>query len=289
MFKKIYPQIIAMVFLVAALAVGCNDNKDADRRIAEARVLSQQGRYSEAKTAIDSLRSLYPRDPKTLKEALSLMREVDMLEAERNIAFCDSLLPLRKEEAVEASKGFILEKDSLYDEVGKYIWKQLTVERNVEKSYIRCGVNETGEIYLASVYFGRGPINHTGIKFSLADGLSANTASIPYDGGVNYRFTDNGNTTEIVNYVGDNGINAVKFICDNTGKRIKAEYTGGKPYSIYIDEATKRGVAATYQLAAILSDINNLTTELDRSKKRKAYLESKLSTDSLSSIAEGRP
>lgn len=99
-------------------------------------------------------------------------------------------------------KGFAFEKDSVYEEIGNYIWKQQTIERNVQRCYVRCGVNEEGEMYLASVYYGGRPIEHTGIKLSLKDGQFAETASIPYDGGLNYRFKDMGSTTEVVTYKG---------------------------------------------------------------------------------------
>jgi hypothetical protein len=131
-------------------------------------------------------------------------------------------------------------------------------------------------MYLASVYFGSRPINHTGIKLSVGNSLFAETASIPYDGGVNYRFTDNGNTSEIVNYKGENGIDAVKFVCANAKERIKADYTGRKTYAIYLADADKQAIVATYELAAILSDVEKLTAERGKSLERKAYLERKL-------------
>jgi len=259
---------------------GCNnEEKEAKARLDHARILFDQNDFFAAKNEIDSIRTLYPKQIKVLKEGLSLMREVEWKEAERNIAFCDSLLPIRLEEFEEFSKGFTLEKDSLYNEIGNYIWKQQTVERNVERCYIRSGVNEKGEIYLASVYFGKSPIKHTALKVSTPDGLSAETASIAYDGGVNYRFEDLGNTTEVVTYKGENGINVIKFIYDNQKERIKAEYIGGKPYIIYIADGDKKAIAATYDLATVLSDIETMRKEKEKSEKKIAYLKTKLGSE----------
>lgn len=61
-----------------------------------------------------------------------------------------------------------------------------------------------------------------------------------YDGGVNYRFKDLGKTTEVVTYKGEKGLDAAKFIATNVKERIKAEYTGGKPYTIYIADGDKK-------------------------------------------------
>lgn len=239
-------------------------------------MMYEQNEYFGAKNEIDSIRTLYPKELKVQQQALKLMRQVEWKEAERNIAFCDSLLPIRQEEFDRLKKDFTFEKDSLYDDLGKYVWKQQTIERNLERCYVRSGVNERGEIHLASVYYGSNPLQHTGIKVSTPDGLYAETAAIPYDGGVNYRFANLGFTTEVVTYNGENGINALKFIADNADKRIRTEYTGGKPYIMYIADGDKKAIAATYNLAMVLSDLVRMHQEKEKSEKRIEYLRGKL-------------
>lgn len=265
------------IALAAITLVACNNaEKEARARLDNAKSMYERNELFAAKSEIDSIRTLYPKEYKVLKESLSLMRLVEVKEAERNIAFCDSLMPIKAEEAEKLKKGFVFEKDSVYEEIGHYIWKQQTVERNVQRCYIRSGVNEKGEIYLASVFYGGGPINHTGLKVSTKDGQFAETASIPYDGGVNYRFKDLGKTTEVVTYKGENGLDAAKFIATNATDRIKAEYTGGKPYTIYIADGDKKAIASTFELATVLSDLENLQKEKEKATKRIAYLKSKL-------------
>lgn len=272
---------IICAVLTSLIIVSCNDNeKKAQARFDNAKNLYEQNELYSAKRELDSIRILYPKEYKILKESLALMRQVELKEAERNIAFCDSLLPIRIEEAEILKKGFTFEKDSAYEEIGNYIWKQQTIERNIQRCYIRCGVNEKGEMYLASVYFGKTPIKHTNIRLSTKDGLFAETATIPYDGGVNYRFEDLGNTTEVVTYKGDNGVDAVKFIYANKDERIKVEYKGDKPYIIYIPDNDKKAIVATYELGAALKDIENLTKEKEKATKKIDYLKNKLSQSS---------
>jgi hypothetical protein len=257
---------------------GCRgQEKEAMARLANAKSLYEKNEWLAAKDEIDSIRARYPDEVKVLRGALELMRQVEIKEAERNIAYCDSLLPIRQAAVKEAVKGFVFEKDSIYEESGNYVRQQQTVERNVERSYIRCGVNEEGEMYLASVYFGSRPINHTGIRVSTPDGLFAATTAIPYDGGLNYRFKDGENISEIVYYKKENGINAIKFIYINAKKRIKVDYTGGEqPYGMYMGEADKQSLTLTYDLAALLTDIHSLTNERSKYAKKKTYLEEKL-------------
>lgn len=263
--------------LMATLLAGCNGNeKEAQARLDKAKSMYERSEFFAAKNEIDSIRALYPKEYKALKGALALMRQVEAGEAERNIAFCDSLLPIKLQEVEELKKGFVFEKDSVYEEIGNYIWKQQTLERNVQRSYVRCGVNEKGEMYLASVYFGPRPLEHTGIKVSTKDGLFAETATIPYDGGVNYRFKDLGNTTEVVTYKGENGIDAIKFIYANQPERIRVDYVGGKAYHLAMADADKKAIIATYSLGTVLSDIENMNKEKEKATKKIDYLKSKL-------------
>ena len=271
--KKYY---VACLMLAIALT-GCdNAKREAQERLDKARTYYESNNFFAARSEIDSLRAQYPKEVGVLKEALTLMRQVVLKEAERNIAFCDSLMPIRLHEADSLKAGFTFEKDSAYEEIGNYIWKQQTIERNVQRCYVRCGVDENGEMYLASVFYGGHPINHTSIKLSTPDGLYAETASIPYDGGVNYHFKDMGSTTEVITYKGTNGQDAIKFIYDHAKERIRVEYKGGKPYIIYMAEADKKALVATYNLATALTDIHQMVETKRKALKRIAYLNEKM-------------
>lgn len=272
-------RIATYIILAGIILSGCsNQEKEAKARLENARNMYEANEFSAAKSEIDSIRTLYPKEFKVLKESLSLMREVELKEAERTLAYCDSLLPIRIAEVETLRKDFVYEKDSIYEEIGTFIFKQQTIERNINRCYIRSGVNEKGEMYLASVYYGANPINHTAIKLSTPNGLFAETASIPYDGGVNYRFKDEGFTSEVVTYKGEAGLDAITLIYNNEKERIKVEYAGGKPYIIYIADADKKALVATFNLGTVLSDINRMTTEMNKAQKRLEYLGAKLGT-----------
>lgn len=269
--------IITFILFAGIIFSSCNNQeKEARARLENARMMYEANEFFAAKNEIDSIRALYPKEYSILKEGLNLMRQVEQKEAERTLAYCDSLLPIRLAEIETLRKDFVYEKDSIYEEIGTFIFKQQTIERNINRCYIRCGVNDHGEMYLASVYYGANPINHTGIKLSTPGGLFAETASIPYDGGVNYRFKDEGFTTEVVTYKGEAGLDAINLIYNNAKERIKVEYTGGKPYIIYIAEADKKALVATFNLGKALSDVNHMTTEMNKAQKRLEYLQGKL-------------
>ena len=269
--------LVIGITLASLVLTGCNNNeKAAQARLDNARSMYERSEFFAAKSEIDSIRILYPKEFDIIRKGLTLMRQVEQKEAERNLAFCDSLLPIKLQELDVLKKNFNLEKDSTYNEIGNYVSKQQTIEKNIQRCYIRSGVNEKGEMYLASVFYGGKPINHTGIKLTTKNDLFAETPAIPYDGGLNYHFKDMGSTTEVVTYIGEKCKDVVELIYNNPKERIRVEYTGGKPYVLYIADADKKAIAATYELAVVLSDIEKLTREKEKSIKKLAYLEKKL-------------
>ena len=90
----------AICITLATLALaGCNnDEKNAQARLDNARSMYEQNEFFAAKNEIDSIRILYPKEFKVIREGLTLMRQVEQKEAERNLAFCDSLIPVKQQE-----------------------------------------------------------------------------------------------------------------------------------------------------------------------------------------------
>ena len=211
-----------------------------------------------------------------MKEGLQLMRKIEMTEMERDLAYFDSLLIIREKDAENLIPQYIFQKDEKYDDIGKYICKQQILERNLQRSYIRSGVTELGEMYIASVYYGKGAIKHTHLKVSLPNGDYKETAVVPADGAINYSFVDDGMTTEVITYQNgrDNGV--ISFICENPDAKIKAEYLGGKKYTLFISEADKQSIVKIDELATVLSDIQKIKKEMNRMRGRLEYLTDKL-------------
>lgn len=265
--------ILFISITVATLFASCGNGKEARECLNRAQTFYENKDFISAKIWIDTISVLYPKEIAIRKEALTLMRKTEIGESRQNIKYCDSMMPIREAELVDLKKGFVFEKDSAYDEIGNYIYNTMTIEKNVQRSYIRCGVNEEGEMYVASVYYGSKGLEHTGLKLSTNNGTYAETPAIPYDGGVNYRFKDMGATTEVVTYKGDNCKTVANFVCINDKEKIKVEYTGGKPYTLYLSEADKKAIKATYELASVLSDIDKMKKEKVKCEKRIARIE----------------
>jgi len=271
MIKKEY--LICLLFVLIA----CNSNKkQAIAYLENAQKLYERSEYVSAKNTIDSIKSRFPKEFEIQKQGLTLKRKVEIKEQERNSVFCDSVLKVRLAEAETMKPGFLFEKDTTYDDVGKFVDKNQRLEARLQSSYIRTQVNEVGEILLSSVYYGSRPIQHSRLKVSKANGEYAETEVIPYDGGLNYSFVDGGMTTEVVTYTKGKDDGVIQFIYNNKDSVLKAEFIGKEKYALTISTADKKVLVRTFDFAIVLSDINKLKKELDKSSQRLKYLEDKL-------------
>jgi len=259
--------------------IACSSNKkQAIVFLDNARKLYEQGECTSAKNNLDSIKKLFPKEFEIQRQGLQLKRQIDIKEQERNLNFCDSMLKVRSAEADTMKSKFLFEKDPKYDDVGKYMDKSQRLEARMQSSYIRTTVNELGEILFSSVYYGSRPIQHSQLKVSKVNGEYAETQSIPYDGGLNYSFANEGMTTEVVTYTQGRDSGAIQFIYNNKDVPVKAEYlnSGKVVYSLMISSADKNALAKTFDFAVILSDIEKLKKEKEKSSQRLKYLENKI-------------
>ena len=273
-------QLHILLLIIAVVATGCgNEKREAEARFAAAQQLYESAQWAAAKQELDSLKILYPKQVAELRKGLALMRTIELKEQERHFFYCDSLLTVKEGEAHILSPKFVLEKDEEYQEIGQWVYKNQRIERNVERTYLRSNVSEKGDFALVSVYFGKGAINHNAIKASINNGDYAETSVVLRDGGNNYAFTDNGNTSEIVSYITEKDGGVTSFIVQHLKDRIKIEYKseGKTKHTIYLADSDRMAISETFEYAAVLSDIEHLKRELEKSKSRMEYLKLKLS------------
>jgi len=264
------------IFLLFLL-IACNPNKkQATVFLETAQKLYEQGEYAPAKSNLDSIKIRFPQEFDIQQKGLKLKRQIEIKENEQNLIFCDSMLPLRLAQAETMKSGFLYEKDTVYDDEGKYIDKSQRLETKLQSSYIRTNVTESGEILFSSVYYGSHPLQHSRLRVSKATGEFAETQNIPYDGGLNYSFVDGGMTTEVVTYTKGKDDGVIQFIYNNKDSVLKAEFLGKGKYAFAISADDKNVLAKIYDFSVILSDIDKLKKEKEKSSKRLEYLKGKL-------------
>lgn len=264
---------------VLLILSACNDNKKAvELQIEKAQALYENAQYNSAKQVLDGLKEQYPKEIGVQKKRLHLMRLIELKEQERNLCFCDSLLPLRQAEVDSLKKYFIFEKDPEYDVTGRYIEKKLAA--SPASMNIQAGVNEAGDLYLKSLYAGTLPITHNQLKVSVPSGEYAITEAVAFDGGANYSFKDDntGLIHETVTYQQkrDNGV--ALFICSHSGEKLTAQYLGGKTYLHVLTRQEKESLVKSTELSSAILDLQKIQTEKTKADNRIKYLKSKISS-----------
>lgn len=233
---------------LALAACGNGDEQRAQVYLDQARQAYEQGRYSEAKLQIDSVKILYPKAFKVRDAGIGLMQQVELKEQQQTLAFLDSMLLVKQQEFEAVQAKYVLEKNTAYQEIGNYFYPSQTVEKNINRSFLRVQVDERGQMTLTSIYCGTRNIHHYAVKVKVADGSFAET---PASKDV-YETTDLGVRTEKADYkLGEDG-NVIGFIALNKDRNITLEYIGDRTYRTSVSAADRKAIAEVYALAQIL-------------------------------------
>ena len=189
--------------LALSLLTGCGDGgeKEAQLRLQKAEIALKQELFSEAKLQIDSVKILYPKAFEARKQGIKLMQQVDLLEQQKTLVYLDSMMLLKQLQLDSIKGNFVLEKDTVYQEVGNWFYPTQIVEKNVGRSFLRGQVSELGEMSLTSIYCAGGKLNHTSVRVSVDDTFAETPMAKDC-----YTTTDMGRIIEKADYkVGDDG------------------------------------------------------------------------------------
>jgi len=267
-----------LLLIVFLLLVACGHNKKAAQNsLKEAQHLYENAQYGSAKQLLDQLKEQYPKEFEIQKKALQLKYAIETKEQERNLAFSDSLLAVRRKQANSMKSYFTWVKDPRYDQIGRYSDKALKQLIDAGGSHIATSVNENGEMVLSSIYRGGEAIRHNQLRVMATSGESAETEAVPFDGGANYSFQDGaGIVYEMVTYQKGRDKDVLPFIYNCANKQLTMELVGNKRIRQILSANEKLAVVRTVDLAAILTDIERLKNEKEKAEKRIAYLRSKV-------------
>ena len=254
MFK--YMKKIGLSALLAlALLTGCGDGgeKQAQLHLQKAEQALLLENFSEAKLQIDSIKMLYPKAFEARKQGIKVMQQVDLKEQTKTLAYLDSVMLVKQAQLDSIKGGFVLEKDTAYQDIGNYFYPTQTVEKSLGRSFLRGQVNELGEMSLTSIYCAGGKLNHTSVKVSVGELFAETPMSKD-----SYETTDLGKTIEKSDYkVGEDG-GVVGFIIANQDKNIQLQFVGDKTYRTAMQKTDRKAIVELVELARILSGMEEI-------------------------------
>lgn len=265
---------IGYMLLAVWMAAACDDSgeKKAVLKLDAARHALEAGKYSEAKLQVDSIKILYPKAFEARKEGIKLLQRIDLKEQQQSLVYLDSMLQVRDAELAGMKNKYVLEKDAEYQQTGNYFAPSQTVEKNINRSFLRAQVSEDGIMTLTSIYSGPSSLQHTAVKVIAPDGSFAQTP----DSKDSYESTDLGIKTEKADYKLGNDGDVIGFIVLNKDKNLRVEYLGARKYVLSLPAADRQAIASVYELWQVLSAIGQIKKEMKEARLKIEFITRKM-------------
>ena len=230
---KISTVIIAIFALFYLVSCGPSDEDKARVKLNYAKSLVENHDTTAALLQLDSISKLYPKAAYAANAAKNMANEINFDLLQKNETELDTL----EKQISILEKSFVKEKSDI-DRYTQYIHKRQTFDRGWDRSYIQVHLDETGELYISSNYYGKEWLDHVAIR--VYDGKDdAKTDTIPLGSVYNHHSDFMDLKWEKVTYRDgkDNGV--IDFIAHNADRRLKAVFLGKRYYYIILEDYDK--------------------------------------------------
>ncbi len=262
--KKTFFILLSTLTLIAC---GKSDAELAMERVNNAKSLIEADALNQAKIELDSVHILYPREVAARREAKYLNDSIVFIEAQRTLAYSDSLLQVLLPQIDPLLKQFRYEKNDKYENDGKYVHRLLRTTSNTSRCYLQCYVSDQRVTTVKSYYYGMQPINQQSIT------LTSNEVSIEQTG-TNHAFEAEG-WHEILTLDEEHALQLLNFISAHRQDRIKVTILGKSNYHYYLQQNEKEALENTYLLGTLMRDIRRLEESINLSNRQIARWHSK--------------
>jgi hypothetical protein len=240
-------KIVAGILILAALcSCGNSYKKRAAEKFDLAVVTCEKGDSVVALQVLDSIQVLFPEAFESVAKAKELSRKINSEILFRKQDQLDRLT----NRLADLEKLFDQEKTE-YDRFTQYVHKRQNFERRWNQSFIQLHLDERGELYISSNYYGEQWLNHIGLR--VYDGVfQAKTDTVSLEDTNNHHSDFMNLHWEKVSYKNgkDNGV--IQFIADNTDRNLKAVFLGERMYYIVLEQFDKQAVKDALSLSNAL-------------------------------------
>ncbi len=243
---KISTAIIAIFTVLLLVSCGPSDEDKARVKLNYAKTLVENHDTTAALLQLDSISILYPKAAFTANAAKNLTNEINFDLLQNYGTELDTL----EKQITELEKPFVKEKTDI-DRYTQYIHKRQTFERGWDRSYIQVHLDETGDLYISSNYYGKNWLDHVALR--VYDGKDdAKTDTIPLGSTYNHHSDFMDLKWEKVTYRDgkDNGV--IDFIAHNADRRLKAVFLGKEYYYIILEDYDKIAIKDAFALSKAL-------------------------------------
>lgn len=259
---KLSIQYIALILVLFIAGCGPSDEDLARTKLNLAKSLLEKQDTTNALLQLDSISILYPKAVYSANAAKNLKKEINFEVLQRKESELDTL----KAGITNLEKSFVKEKTQ-FDRYTQYTYKRQTFERAWDRSYIQVHLDERGDMYISSNYYGEQWLDHVALRV-YDQGDDAKTDTIPL-GDVNNHHSDFMDIKwEKVSYRNgkDNGV--IEFIAKNADRRLKAVFLGKRYYYIILETYDKEAIKKALELSKAIKKRKSLETEIQSLQKQ---------------------
>jgi hypothetical protein len=257
---SVFFSAIFLVFMF--IACGPSDEDKARAKMNYAKVLLEKQDTAMAVLHLDSISILFPKAPYSINAAKNMMTEINFELLHRKETALDTI----KARITEMENSFVKEKTE-YDRYIQYTHKNQKLQHSVNRTFIQAHLDEKGEMFISSNYYGKNSINHYSLRVYDAD-VSAKTDSIPVGDNNNHQSDFMEYKWEKVSYRNgkDNGV--TEFIVNNADRKLKAAFLGKAQAFIILEEFDKTAVKDALALSQAIKSKSELEKEIQVLQKK---------------------
>jgi len=253
---RILKIFIEILLLTVLFSCGKSDKERAAEKFKQAVSICEKKDTLSALQVLDSIPKLFPEAVETIKKAKDQVRILNSDILSRKQTQLDRL----NARMTELEKPFDSEKTA-FDHYTQYIPKNQNFERRWNQSYIQLHLDDRGELYISSNYYGSQWLDHVGIR--VYDGVfQAKTDSVSLNDENNHHSEFMDTHWETVSYKEgkDNGV--IQFIAENAHRNLKAVFLGKRMYFIVLEPVDKQAVKDALALSNALKLKHQLEKEI---------------------------
>ncbi len=265
----IYLRTLFFVFCSLLLLASCgkSDEELAMERVQYAQELIDNNALNQAKIALDSVHALYPREVAARRIAAYLSDTITYIEAQRTLAYSDSLLQPLLPQVDKVLKQFRYVKDERYERDGKYVHHLLRTQTNTNRCFLQCYVSDQRETCVKSYFYGDYKLNQQEIKLSAGESETAFMGS-------NHAFEAEG-WHEILTLQEEAALQLLNFVSAHKAERIRLTLIGKTQYVYYLQKNEKEALEQTYLLGTLMRDIRQLEQNINVATRQIERFENK--------------
>jgi len=250
---RILVKLLGSILIVSQI-VSCTSvaEKKAQSDFQRADAMVARHDLSTAMQLLDSMMAGNKDDYGIVGEALRRKNSLAPNYHKGIIESSEALLTGLESRLPELAGDFIL-KPGEAGQPGVYEHKRQTVESSWNRTFLKIGLNEKGDIWLISHYYGKSWIDHTSLRvYDQENYILTDTIALGHEW--NRKVEDMGDRWETVEFREGSDAGAIAFIADNYRKPVKVRFTGKSFQYIVLETFDKEAIRKGWELAQVLKE-----------------------------------